>query len=524
MQRLLCILCLVLTCPAAVPAQQRLPQRRLPQRRLAQLQLADVWQSGMVVQRDQPVTVWGWGIPGQTVTVSFGPSVAKVRIAPDSGWQVHLPARKASAIPAELRVRAGTAQLLLTNILVGDVWLCAGQSNMAFPMAREQFAARTLAGATYPHIRLWNRLPGAFQYNQPFTTSEAANLYPDRYFPPTPWQTADSVTARPFSAVGFYTGLALQEALHIPIGLIHVAVGGSPAEAWVPPVTNGPLSVFFSGDWWANPALEPWCIQRGHENLDALIRADVAVPRDALGYNHPYKPGFLYAAAIAPLNQLAIKGILWYQGESNALSLARVEQHETLFPAMVAQWRQNRHQPDLPVYSCQLSSISTEKGYKSEHWPLFRDSQRRLAEQIPYTGMAVTSDLGHPTDVHPTNKKTVGQRLAREILIRTYGQTLVSAPKPRQLVRTATGWQLTLSESGNGLRTGNGQPVHGFAIGDATGPTTDLTAVADGATIQLTGQASATERYLYYGWQPFTTVNVVNSDGLPLTTFRIPLP
>ncbi|OIN56075.1 sialate O-acetylesterase [Arsenicibacter rosenii] len=501
-----------------------LAQQRLAQQRLAALRLADVWQSGMVVQRGQPVTVWGWGIPGKRIKVTFGRSVTQTRVAPDASWQVRFPARKAAAIPVELRVESGTDQQILTDILVGDVWLCAGQSNMAFPMTGDPSATRTLSGAGYPLLRLWNRIPGAFKYNQSFTTGEVAHLHPEQYFTHTPWQTADSITARPFSAVGFYTGLVLQQALHIPIGLIHVAVGGSPAEAWLPPATTGPQAPFFTGDWWANPVLEPWCIQRGHENLDALIKAGIPVPRDAGGYQHPYKPGFLYTAAIAPLNRLAIKGILWYQGESNALSLARVQQHETLFPAMISQWRQHRHQPGMPVYICQLSSISTEKGYQSTYWPLFRDSQRRMATHIPNMGMAVTSDLGHPTDVHPVNKKTVGERLAREILVKTYGQKRLPAPQPQRVVRTATGWRLTLTHTGTGLHTADGQAIRGFATGDATGPQTNVTALFTGSAVLLSDTAAATGRYLYYGWQPFTTANVVNSEGLPLTTFRMPLP
>ena len=282
------------------------------------------------------------------------------------------------------------------------------------------------------------------------------------------------------------------------------------------------LRSIFGGDWWQNPALEPWCIQRGHENLDSLLRVGYSVPRSRLGVNHPYQPGFLYEAAIAPLTRLAVKGVMWYQGESNALSLARARQHEPLFPRLVAGWRRAWGRDDLPFFTCQLSSIGTEKGYHSEHWPLFRDGQRRLAAELPHVGMAVTSDVGHRTNVHPTDKKTVGERLARAILIQTYRQPLLAAPLPVRVRRRAGGWVLRVAHTGTGLRTADGQVVRGFAVGDANGPNTDLSARLDGKRVGLTGPRAG--RYLYYGWQPFSTANVVNGDGLPLTTFQLPLP
>lgn len=155
---------------------------------------------------------------------------------------------------------------------------------------------------------------------------------------------------------------------------------------------------------------------------------------------------------------------------------------------------------------------------------MFRDSQRRMADSLPHVGMAVTSDVGHPWDVHPTDKKTVGERLAREILVKTYGKSKILSPAVRRIKKTKTGWTITFANAGTGLKAGDGQSVHGFALGDDTGPKTDLTATISGPAIELKREAQTAGKYLYYGWQPFSTANVVNSAGLPLSTFRMKLP
>ncbi len=421
---------------------------------------------------------------------------------------------------------------------MGDVWLCAGQSNMAFPLANDRFARQTLPRLRNPLLRLLNHIPALTTYSPAYKPAELPHLQPDRFYRPARWQMADSASARLFSAVGLYAGQLIQQEMGVPIGLINVAVGGSPAEAWMRPAWSHPAwirpdpsakndsvdTAVFAGDWLINPALEPWCVQRGHENLDSLLLAGYPVPSDSLGYNHPFKPSFLYEAGIRPYLPLGIAGVLWYQGESNALSLARVRQHEQLFPQLIATWRADWQRPELPVYFCQLSSIGTKQGYKSEFWPLFRDSQRRMADSLKYVGMAVTSDVGHPWDVHPTDKKTVGERLAREVLAKTYRKPTLLSPEIRRIKKTKTGWTITFTNAGTGLKTGDGRLLHGFALGNETGPKTDLTATVNGPTIELKREDQTAGTYLYYGWQPFSTANVVNSGGIPLSTLRILLP
>lgn len=334
--------------------------------------LAGVWQSEMVVQRNQPITIRGRGIPGAAVRAAFGGEQQNALVRPDSAWSLGFAARPASATPDSIRLESGPERIVLRDVLVGDVWLCAGQSNMAFPLASDRYARQTLPNVHNPLLRLLNYVPALTTYSPAYKSAELPHLQPGQFYRPARWQPADSASARLFSAVGYYAGQMIQQETGVPIGLVNVAVGGSPAEAWIrpdPTAKSAALEAVFAGDWFRNATLEPWCIERGHQNLDSLILSGYAAPKDSLGYNHPFKPGFLYEAGIRPFLPLCIAGILWYQGESNALSLARVRQHEQLFPQLIATWRTDWQRPDLPVYVCQLSSIGTKRGYKSEYWP-----------------------------------------------------------------------------------------------------------------------------------------------------------
>ena len=242
---------------------------------------------------------------------------------------------------------------------------------------------------------------------------------------------------------------------------------------------------------------------------------------DAIGYNHPFKPGFLYQAAIEPLLPLSIKGFLWYQGESNALSRRRAVQHERLFPALVADWRRQFRQGNLPFYFCQLSSIDTTK-YQSHNWPYFRNSQRQMSENIPVAGMAVSSDVGHPTDVHPTDKRTVGERLARVALYKSYGLPLLPAPKIARVTRRPGGYTVSFVFSGKTLQTPDGVPLKGFALGNADGVLLfDVPARVVGPQVQLDVPANPRYTHLYYGYRPFSDGNLYNEAGEPLSTTRI---
>jgi sialate O-acetylesterase len=408
----------------------------------------------------------------------------------------------------------------LTDVLVGEVWLCAGQSNMEWPLARELHAEAELPRALHPGIRFFNPgYAGKGASGSLFAAEEVAMLTPSDYYRGA-WEVCTPGSAARMSAIGYYAARDLHVALGVPVGIIHLAVGGSPTEAWVSRKTlaeDGALRALTEGDWLVNPALEAWCRQRGQENLGQAPAGGV----DGGGPNHPFKPGFLWVAGIEPLLPLGLRGVMWYQGESNSLSLARVRQHELLLPLLVSDWRRGWGRPDLPFLYCQLSGIDSNP-YRSEFWPEFRDSQRRLLEIIPYSGMVVTADVGNRTDVHPRDKATVGVRLASLALARVYGRELeFSGPQPKSALVRGSEIVVTFRHATGGLRTGDGQALRGFEIAAADDGFTPASGIIDGKTVLISYQAGFVPRRIRYGWQPFPEGNLQNYYSLPASTFML---
>ena len=226
---------------------------------------------------------------------------------------------------------------------------------------------------------------------------------------------------------------------------------------------------------------------------------------------HPYEPCYLYETGIRPLKDFAIKGVIWYQGESNANN---VELHESIFPVLVQSWREIWGQ-DLPFYFVQLSSLNRPS------WPHFRDSQRRLAEKIGNSGIAVSSDVGNPTDVHPTRKREVGERLARLALNQTYGKKNITSSGPMfKGVRFEKRCAYVSFVNGIGMRSSDGEPLAGFELAGKDGLFYPAEAVVDGEQIKLFSPRVNLPCEVRYGWQPYSIGNLVNCDDLPASTFR----
>ena len=482
----------------------------------AELMLAPVFTDHMVLQRDEPLPVWGRAVPGELVTVEFAGDKKTAVADVDGRWLVRLGPQTASATARGLRISAAGESCEITDVLVGEVWLCAGQSNMEWPLARELHAEAELPRASHPGIRFFNPgYAGKGTGGSPFTAEEVAMLISADYYRGA-WEVCTPGSAARMSAIGYYAARDLHAALGVPVGIIHLAVGGSPAEAWVSRKTlarDTALRALTEGDWLVNPALEVWCRQRGQENLGP------APAGSAGGPDHPFKPGFLWDAGIEPLLPFGLRGVMWYQGESNSLSLARVRQHEILLPLLVRDWRQGWGRPDLPFLYCQLSGIDANP-YRSEFWPEFCDSQRRLLEVIPHSGMVVTADVGHRTDVHPRDKATVGARLAGLALARVYGREHESSgPLPKSARLQGNEVVVTFTHAIGGLRTSDGQALRGFEIAAADNGFIPASALINGATVRVTYQAGIAPRRIRYGWQPYPEGNLENSDSLPASTF-----
>ncbi len=490
--------------------------------------LHELFADSMVLQRGVPVPVWGTADPGTPVTVMFADQRKEVKADDKGKWSVTLDAMKADAESRELKVVAGRDMLLVRDVLVGEVWIAAGQSNMEFAMAMEAHAKAELPKAEHPQLRLLN-LAHAGQYSsaKAFGPDELKRLTPEKFYQGK-WQPCSPQSAKDFSAVGYYFAKEIHETLKVPVGVIHLAVGGSPTEAWIrreAMAADKELAPLLKGNWLENDNQEAWCRQRGRENLAVALKGKIDFPKDEAGPNHPFKPAFLWDAGIARLIPFSIRGVIWYQGESNSLDLRRVRQHDRLFPLLVADWRKQWGIGEFPFLFCQLSSIGTEKGYKAQHWPEFRDGQRRMLTEIPNMGMAVTSDLGHPTDVHPRNKKEVGHRLALWALARTYDKKVAySGPLAKSVRREGSGLVVTFDHPDAGLKTSNGRSAAGFEIAGEDGMFRAADVEIGRDTITLTNNIIAQPVTARYGWQPFSTGNLTNGESLPASTFLLTLP
>ncbi len=476
-----------------------------------ELAVAPAFGDQMVWPREVAVPLWGTGMPGAVIEARFAGQARTTRVDAAGGWRVVFDAVPGSvqARRVEVIATAGGAMnvRILNDVIVGDVWLAAGQSNMKWPL--RQAAGGAAAGRDAPdRLRLLRFSEAATGDAGAYTADQFTRLAPDRYFSGG-WRAADLRAAAEFSAVAWFFARRLADELKdVPVGVIQVAVGGTPIEAWIDraALTEG-FPDLVQGNWLDNPRVGAWCRQRARANLRSG-----AGPADDLGPAHPFKPGFQWAAGIAPLAPFPVKGVLWYQGESNAEEDWQIADHDRLFPLLVSSWR-TAFGRDLPFLFVQLP------GLQRPHWPAFRESQRRSLDRLPGLGMAVTIDLGDPRDVHPADKQPVGERLARLALNQVYGRDLLpTGPLPRTLVQTGNECRVTFDHA-RGLVTRDGEAVFGFETRAAEGGFQPALARIEGEQVVLPGPVHEVR----YGWQPFPDppLNLVNADGLPAAPFHL---
>lgn len=480
----------------------------------SQLRLPRIFTDNMVLQRGSPVRFRGTGDPGHQVKVLFSGKRKQVTVESDSSWNIVFGRQKANSTPQSVFFRSGNETIELKNVLIGDLWLCIGQSNMEWPMKNELHFREALSLSRDPLLRLYNPVyAGKNIYGVPFTDSVRRLLSPGDFYHGK-WEPSDSTSIRDMSAVAWYFGREIAGRERIPVGLIHLAVGGAPIESFISRQALGNARRFapkVQGNWLFNETLPVWVRKRGLENTGS----ESEKTSDESGPDHAFKPGFAYEAGIAPLHSFPIKGIIWYQGESNAQEMERAAEYGNLFRLMVDDYRKKWNDPSLPVYWVQLSSIDTA-GYRSQLWPFFRNEQRLLMETLKHGGMAVSSDIGSKNDVHPREKKLVGKRLARWALNKTYGRKVIpSGPLPRKARYLKDKVVITFEYAGNGLKTTGYDPPRGFSFDGKTA----AKAIIRGKKVVL--PVSGKPQFVYYNWQPFAAGNLVNSALLPASTFRI---
>lgn len=469
------------------------------------LRLDPIYSSGMVMQRHAPIVFRGKANGNTSVSVSFNGNTKTNKPQLNGEWQVAFDALPAGG-PYKAVIKAGKEAITLTDILVGEVWMCSGQSNMVFMVKQGATAKTDIANANNPNIRLYNMQPIELTNDYAWSKESLQKVNALGYFAPTTWQVCSPETVADFSAVAYHFGKRIAEEENVPVGLILNAVGGSPTEAWISRLAleMHPDLVNMFSNWTTSDYAYKWCRDRGVSNMR---NADnVAMQR------HPYQPAYLYEASVAPFVHFNIAGVIWYQGESNE---GNVELHDVLFQEMVSSWRKAWNKP-LPFYYVQLSSMAVGR----ESWGHFRDSQRRLLAKLPHSGMAVSSDWGDSTDVHPRHKQPVGNRLALWALHDLYGKTEIVPSGP--LFKSADyrdGSVYVAFDYDKGLTTSDNKPLRTFEVAEYPGLFYPAQATVEGNLIKVYSDSVPNPRYVRYGYNSFSDGNLVNEAGLPASTF-----
>lgn len=465
------------------------------------LQLPEIYSDNMVLQHGQPLPLHGIANAGTKITVTIGKQQLNTTADSNGKWQVTL-APLAAKETYTLQITAAKEKRIFKNVVAGEVWLCSGQSNMEFEMFQASTGERDIPQAENPNIRLFDmearwRTDNANAWE--LSALDSINVL--QYYKPAQWEVCTPKTVRAFSAVAYYFGRTLQKDLNMPIGLICNAVGGSPIESWIDRRTLEYEFPRILNNWRENDFIMDWVRQRAGENI--------AKATDKL-QRHPYEPAYLFEAGILPLAKYPIKGVIWYQGESNAHNK---DAHSKLFPLLVKSWRTEFGNSQLPFYYVQLSSINRPS------WGWFRESQRRLMKVVPHSGMAVSYDYGHPTDVHPKNKQPIGERLAQWALADTYGRkVLPSGPLFRSV--TFNGKVATVAfDYARGMHPADGKTLRGFELSNGNGIFYPATAEVVGEELKVTSEEVSTPKMVRYGFSPVTDGNLVNEANLPASTF-----
>ena len=484
----------------------------------AEVKLSALFSDNMVLHRGARVPIWGNADPGEPVRVTLGKEQASATAGDNGEWKVQIGPLQAGG-PFEMTI-AGKNTLRIQNVLVGEVWLCSGQSNMEMGVGNSrrawggvQNAAEEIAAGNFPMIR-------QFKVEKRVSGKPQAEVQGQ-------WLVATPETVGEFSAVAYFFGRELFKALNVPVGLIHSSWGGTPAESWTsaPALLAEPELASMARDWEKKIADYPQALADYQKKLDEWNRSSQQAeaagepapsppqfPADPRG--NSWRPAGLYNAMIAPLIPFAIRGAIWYQGESNA---GRAYQYRKLFPAMIRNWRSAWGQGDFPFLFVQLASFIQEWPPQNS-WAELREAQS-MTLSLPNTGMAVTADIGDPYDIHPKNKQEVGRRLALAAQAIAYGKDGVySGPMYESMTAEGDKIRLRFKDVGSGLKA-QGALV-GFEIAGEDRKFHAAEARIEGETVVARSSEVSHPAAVRYAWADNPTCSLYNKEGLPASPFR----
>jgi sialate O-acetylesterase len=500
----------------------------------ADVTLAPLFTDHAVLQRDKPVAVWGKADAGEKVVVTFHEQTQQTVAGSDGRWIVYLDASPASAEGADLSV-TGKNNVTLKDIVVGEVWLCSGQSNMEFTVARAANAAPEIAAASFPlirHVKVRNTV--AESPAETVTTSG--------------WQAATPQTAGGFTAVGYFFARDIHQKLGVPVGLVHSSWGGTPVESWMSPAALASNPAFKVADQrWAQTVAEYPAKKPAFEaslaawtKAEAAARADTTAaaakmkpkgdparlyaawlkahpkPRAPRGPGDSWTPTGLFNGMINPLLPYGIRGALWYQGESNA---ERASEYHALFAAMITAWRAHFGQGDFPFYWVSLANYDGVGGDPAKTTYAFLREAQTQTLTLPNTGQALAIDVGDPNDIHPTNKQDVGRRLAMLAKNRVYGVTVDdTGPTFASLTREGAALRLRFTHA-SGLNA-HDKPPHSLEIAGADKVFRPAVARIERDTLLVSAPGVKEPLAVRYAWKNQPDANLYNGAGLPAVPFR----
>jgi sialate O-acetylesterase len=479
--------------------------------------LAALFSDHMVLQRDKPVPVWGWAEPGTDLTVSFAGQTVSAKADQAGRWKASLAPLPASADPRELTIRAGTKVVTsVKDVLVGEVWLGSGQSNMAMTVNRCADFPKEQQSANFPLIRM-------FREESPASEKPCDNAKGT-------WAVCSPQTVGGFSGTLYFFGRELHRELKVPVGLINSSVGGTPIESWVAAeaqLAMPELKPVAEAKAKADATFDPAKAKLNHEKALAKWKADSDKAK-AAGQPAPRKPidpveararrggpGGLFNGKINPLIPYALRGVTWYQGEANT-GAAEADFYQHYLKALIADWR-SRWADELPFAWVQLPNFNRD----GEGWPLVREGMKRTLA-LPRTGMAITIDIGDPKDIHPANKQDVGKRLALWALATVYGRKVESFCGPIPTGHGINGSAVSVSfhHADGGLVAKGGDLVE-FELAGTDGVWKPAKAVIVGQTVQVSSPEVAMPVGVRYGWSSNPACRLFNGAGLPASPFRI---
>ena len=477
----------------------------------SEVTLPSVLADHMVLQRGSPVHLWGKAEPGEQIHVNFRGHVGVVAADKLGRWSVYLPPGDAGG-PFPLSIQ-GKNRIDFADILVGDLWVASGQSNMEFPMVSNppwtdgvQNATAEIASANHPKLRLFQVRPNSSDF--PLDDLVAKQT----------WVACTSNSVAGFSAVAYFFGRELLEKERVPIGLIESNLGGTPAEAWTSMdalTSDSSLMPVFSARAHMLDGASLVLLQQraeaaevekaklaGREPIEPPWRPDVAT----------WAPSALYNAMIAPLTPLPMRGGIWYQGESNT-NEERAPIYAHLFQTMIADWRARWSQGNFPFLFVQIANFNS-----ADDWPAVRQAQLQSLA-VANTGMAVTIDIGNASKIHPTDKQDVGHRLALWARVISYHEQIEdSGPLFRQAVPDGAQMQVSFDRLGGGL-VAKGSELRGFEVAGADKKFVPATAIIEGDRIRVANSDVPSPFYVRYGWAAAPDCNLYNREGLPASPF-----